>query len=167
MILTQTQAEYDDACMIYDKNKARLFLKSFDSIDHAFVFTFTTDNTTLNTFVHYSSESQGQVKYHQYSTSSSFLVSSYLNFKKSQQQLRNLQNDVKETSEKLRDKLMKKWLVNQCLNEDEGNKGQDSYELILSAASASTSAENADFVNSNNYDYDNKKNSNDQLLTKY
>ncbi len=62
---------------------------------------------------------------------------------------------------------MKKWLVNQCLNEDKGNKGQDSYELVLPVASASTSAENADFVNSNDYDYDNKKDSNDQLLTKY
>lgn len=167
MILAQTQAGYDGACMVYSRNKARLFLKSPDPTGHAFVSTFTTDGTTLNTFAHYSSESQGQVKYHQYPTSSSFLVSSYPDFKRSRRRLRNLQDDAKETSEKLRDELMEKWLVNQRLDEDEGDEGQESYELVLPAASASTPAENADFANSNGYDYDHGEDPNDQLLTEY
>jgi len=64
MTLAQTQAAYDDACMVYGKNKARSFLESLGPDGHAFIHAFTTDGTTLNNFVHYSSESQGQVKYH-------------------------------------------------------------------------------------------------------
>ncbi|KAJ8063261.1 hypothetical protein OCU04_008492 [Sclerotinia nivalis] len=105
MILAQTQAAYDGACMVYGRNEALSFLNSPDPTGHAFVSTFTTDGTTLNTFAHYSSESQGQLKYHQYPTSSSFLISSYEDFKTSRRWLRNLQDDAKETSEKLRDEL--------------------------------------------------------------
>jgi hypothetical protein len=64
MILAQTQAGYDGACMVYGRNKACSFLESPDPAGHAFVSTFTTDGTTLNIFDHYSSGSQGQVKYH-------------------------------------------------------------------------------------------------------
>ena len=112
MILAQVQAGYDGACMVYSRNEARLFLKSPDPADYAFVSTFTIDGTILNTFAHYSSESEGQVKYHQYPTSSSFLLLSYEDFKTGRQRLRNLQDDAKETSEKLRDELNKKWSAN-------------------------------------------------------
>jgi hypothetical protein len=112
MILAQTQAAYDGACMVYGRNEARSFLESPDSAGHAFVSTFTTDGTALNTFAHYSSESQGQTKYHQYPTSSSFLISSYEDFKTSRRQLRNLQDDAKVTSEKLRDELNEKLSAN-------------------------------------------------------
>ncbi|KAJ8063114.1 hypothetical protein OCU04_008356 [Sclerotinia nivalis] len=74
MILAQTQAGYDGACMVYGRNEARSFLESPDPAGHAFVSTFTTDGTTLNIFDHYLSESQGQIKYHQYPTSNSFLI---------------------------------------------------------------------------------------------
>jgi hypothetical protein len=56
MILAQTQAAYDGACMVYGRNEARSFLEEPDPADHAFVSTFTTDGTTVNTFAHYSSE---------------------------------------------------------------------------------------------------------------
>lgn len=112
MIVAQTQASYDGACMVYGRNRARSFLKSPDPAGHAFVSTFTTDGTTLNTFAYYSSESQGQVKYHQYPTSSSFLISSYKDFEKGRRRLRNLQDDAKEASEKLRDELIEKWSTN-------------------------------------------------------
>jgi hypothetical protein len=112
MILAQTQAAYDGACMVYGRNEALSFLNSPDPAGHAVISTFTTDGTTLNTFAHYSSESQGQIKYHQYPTSSSFLISSYEDFKTSRRRLRNLQDDAKETSEKLRDKLNEKWSAN-------------------------------------------------------
>jgi hypothetical protein len=69
MIQARTQAAYDGACMVYGRNEARSFLESPDPAGHAYVQTFTTDGTTLNTFAHYSSESQDQVKYHQYPTS--------------------------------------------------------------------------------------------------
>jgi hypothetical protein len=81
MILAQTQATYDGACMVYGRNKAREFLRRPDSLSYTYVHTFTTDGTTLNTFAHYLSESQGQVKYYQYLTSSSLLISSYEDFK--------------------------------------------------------------------------------------
>jgi hypothetical protein len=112
MIQAQAQAAYDGASMVYARNEACSFLGSPDPIDHAYIQTFTTDGTTLNTFVHYSSESQGQVKYHQYPTSSSFLMSSYEDFKESRRRLRNLQDDAKEYSENLRDKLNEKWSAN-------------------------------------------------------
>ncbi len=112
MIQAQTQAAYNGACMVYGRQKARLYLESPDPAGHAYVQTFTTDGTTLNTFVHYSSESQDQVKYHQYPTSSSFLISSYKDFKQSRQRLRNQQDDANEAAETLRDELNKKWLAN-------------------------------------------------------
>ncbi len=112
MILAQTQAGYDGACMVYGRNKARLFLESPDPIGHAFVSTFTTDGTTLNIFDHYSSKSQDQVKYHQYPISNSFLISTYEDFKKSRRRLRNLEDNAKEASEKLRNDLNEKWSAN-------------------------------------------------------
>jgi hypothetical protein len=112
MNFARNQAAYDGASMVYTRNEACSFLGSPDPIDYAYVQTFTTDGTTLNTFTHFSTESQGQVKYHQYPTSSSFLISSYTDFKKSRRRLMNLQDDAKETSERLRDKLNEKWLMN-------------------------------------------------------
>lgn len=46
---------------LYDlwQKRGTSFLKSLDPTGHAFVSTFTTDGTTLNTFAHYSSESRG------------------------------------------------------------------------------------------------------------
>jgi hypothetical protein len=113
MIEAQTQAAYDGACMVHGRNEARSFLQSPDPAGHAFVSTFTTDGTTLNTFGHYSSQSEGQVKYHQFPDSSSFLIASYEDFKKSRRRLRNLEDEAKETSEKLRDELIEKWSANQ------------------------------------------------------
>ena len=96
VILVQAQATYDGACMVYGRNKAHSFIGSPDPNGHAYVHTFTTDGTALNTFAHYSSESQGQVKYHQFPTSSSLLISSYEDFKESRQRLRNQQDDGEE-----------------------------------------------------------------------
>ena len=66
----------------------------------------------LNTFAHFSSETGGEAKYHQYPTSSSLLISSYEDFKKSRRRLRNLGDLAKQSSEKLRDKLNEKWSAN-------------------------------------------------------
>ena len=112
MVLAQTQAAYDGACMVYSRNKALSFLNNPDPAGYAHVQTFTTDGTNLNTFAHYSSESQGQVKYHQCPTSTSLLISSYEDFKTGRRRLRNLQDNAKETSEKLRDKLKERWSAN-------------------------------------------------------
>jgi hypothetical protein len=112
MIQARTQAAYDGACMVYGRNKARSFLNKPDPTGCAYVHTFTTDGTTLNTYAHYSFKSEGQVQYHQYPTSSSFLISSFEDFEKSRLRLRNLQDDAEETSKKLRDELNKEWLAN-------------------------------------------------------
>jgi hypothetical protein len=55
MIPAETQAAYDGACMVYGRNEARSFLNRSDSAGHAYVRTFTTDGTILNTYAHYSS----------------------------------------------------------------------------------------------------------------
>jgi hypothetical protein len=126
MISAQTQAACDGACMVYGRNKARSFLGSPDPDGHAFVFTFTTDGTSINTFAHYSSQTNGQVKYHQYPTSSSFLLSSYEDFKKGRRRLRNLQDDAKEASEMLRDELKRKWSASQQhMDEEDGDDDFD------------------------------------------
>jgi hypothetical protein len=150
MILAQTQAAYDGACMVYDRNEAHLFLERPDPTGHAFVSTFTTDGTTLNIFDHYSSESQDQVKYHQYPTCSSFLTSTFDDFKKSRRRLRNLEDDAKETSEKLRDELNKKWLANH-----------------RSPVSPRAPTETVDSIDGNSYEYEDGENPNNQLLAEY
>ena len=147
MNLARHQAAYDGASMVYARNEACSFLGSPDPVDHAYVQTFTTDGATLNTFTHFSTESQGQVKYHQYPTSSSFLISSYEDFKKSRRRLRNLQDVAKETSEKLRDKLNGKWLANH-----------------RSPVAPSVPAKTAD---STSFEYDNEEDPSSQLLTEY
>lgn len=124
MILAETQAAYDGACMVYGRNKARSFLNSPDSSEHAYVQTFTTDGTNLNTFAHYSHKSEGQLKYHQYPTSSSLIISSYEEFKKARRRLRNLQDVARETSEKLRDELKQNWSAKQ----KSINKEDDTHE---------------------------------------
>jgi hypothetical protein len=108
MIEAQTQAAYDDAYITYNREQARSFLENPDPDNHTFISTFTTDDITLNTFAHYSSESQNQVKYHQFPTSSSLLISSYEDFKKSRLRLKNKQNYAKEISEKLKNELNEK-----------------------------------------------------------
>ncbi|KAK0101219.1 hypothetical protein ONS95_012798 [Cadophora gregata] len=150
MILAQTQAAYDGACMVYGRNEARSYLESPDPPGYAFVSTFTTDGTTVNTFAHYSSETQGQVKYHQYPESSSLLISSYQDFKKSRRRLRNLQDDAKETSEKLRDELNEKWLANH-----------------RSSVGLSIPAETANATDCDSHDYDDDEDPNNQLLAEY
>jgi hypothetical protein len=149
MIQARTQAAYDGACIVYGRNEARSFLESPDPAGHAYVQTFTTDGTTLNTFAHYSSESQDQVKYHQYPTSSSFLISSYEDFKQSRRRLRNQQDDANETAETLRDELNEKWLANH-----------------RSPVAPSVPAETADPTDYNSYDYDDDD-PNNQLLAEY
>ncbi|APA15468.1 hypothetical protein sscle_15g102380 [Sclerotinia sclerotiorum 1980 UF-70] len=140
MILVQAQAAHDGACMVYGRNKALSFLDSPDPTGHAFVSTFTIDGTILNTFAHYSSESQGQLNYHQYPISSSLLISSYEDFKKSRRRLRNLQDDAKEISERLRD------------------------ELKATSVLAETDAAGTD---GNSYDDEDGENPNNQLLAEY
>jgi hypothetical protein len=150
MIQARTQAAYDGACMVYGRNKARSFLESPDPADHAYIQTFTIDGTTLNTFAHYSSSSQDQVKYHQYPTSSSFLISSYEDFKQSRRRLRNQQDDANETSVQLRNELNEKWSANH-----------------RSPVAPSVPAETADSTATNSYEYEDGEDPTNQLLAEY
>lgn len=107
----QAQAAYDGACLAYGRNKARLFLENPDPAGYAYVQTFTIDGTTLNTFAHYLARVEDRVEYYQYPTSSSFMSSSYEDFKRSRQRIRNLQDIAHEFSIQLRDELKEKWLA--------------------------------------------------------
>jgi hypothetical protein len=99
MILAQHQAAYDGASMVFARNKARSFLGSPDPTGHAFISTFTIDSATINTFSHHSSESQGQVNYHQFPTSTTPYLASHKDFKEGRRRLRNEQDDAKINSE--------------------------------------------------------------------
>lgn len=132
MILAQTQAAYDGACMVYSRNIASSFLESPNPDGHVYVYTFTTDGTLLNTYAYYSSQSPSQVKYHQYPTSTSLLRSSYEDFKTARRRLRNVQDVAKENSETLRDELNDKWSARQQYiyeedDEDEDDDNDDGY----------------------------------------
>ena len=146
MVLAQTQAAYNGACMAYARNKARSFLENPNPAGHAFVSTFTTNGTNLNTFANYSSETQPQVKYHHYPTSSSLLIATYEDHKKSRRRLRNLEDNAKEAAEKLRDELHEKWSANH-----------------RSPVALSVPAETADPTDYNSY---NEEDPNNQLLGK-
>lgn len=122
-IKAQTQAAYDGACMVYGRNKARSFSGCPDPAVHAYVHSFTTHGTTFKTFAHYSSQSQGQVTYHRYPTSSSLLRSRYEDFKTARRRLRNNQEVAKENSETLRDELIDKWSTHQQYIEDKDDEG--------------------------------------------
>ena len=56
---------------------------------------------------------------------SSLLISSFEDFKKSRQQLRNQQDDAKEIWEKLRDELNEKWSASQQHIYEEGDEDED------------------------------------------
>jgi hypothetical protein len=80
MVEAENQAAYNGAYMVYSRNKVRSFLERPNPPGYTFVSTFTTDGTTLHTFAHYSSD---QGLYHQYPTSSTLLIASYNDFRKS------------------------------------------------------------------------------------
>jgi hypothetical protein len=149
MVEAQTQAAYDGATLVYGRNKARTFLGRPDPAGHSFVSTFTTDGTTVNTFAHYSSEANGQIKYHQYPITSTLLTSSFENFKTGRRQLRNTQDRAKNAAYTLRDELIEKWSENH-----------------QSPISPSVPAKTADSTDCNSYDYDGED-PNSQLLTEY
>jgi hypothetical protein len=158
--------------MVYGRNQARSFVESPDPDGHAYVHTFTTDGTTLTTYAHYSSQSGGQVKYHQFPTSSSFLISSYEDFKTSRRRLRNEQDVAKETSEALRDELNDKWSASQQYIEEEDDEDDDNNNGIsLPPMSRGIQTKTAGPQNYDGYDCDDQDDGEDepsiQLLTEY
>lgn len=174
MTLAQTQAGYDGASMVYGRNKARSFLGSADSTDHAFVSSFTTDGTTVNSFAHYSTTSQNQTKYHQYSITSSFPTTSFEDFRKSRRQLRNQQDYAKENSETLRDELIDKWSTSQQYIKDEDEDDEDDYNddgYFPPPKSQGVQAKTADLKECDGYDFNEQGDGEDepssQLLTEY
>jgi hypothetical protein len=126
--LAQIQAAYDGASIVYARNEARLFLGSPDPIGSAHVITFTSNGTSINTFANYSLERRdGQIEYHQYPMTSTFITANHEDFTEGRRQLRNLQDYAKETSEKLRDELNEKWLALGLL--DTGDHDEDGFNL--------------------------------------
>ena len=167
MICAETQAAYDGACLVYGRNKARVYLGNPDPPGHAYVSSFTTDGTILNTYTHYSSQFESQVKYHQYPTSTSLLRSSYEDFKTARRRLRNEQDDAKENSEKLMDELNKKWSARQPYievggedNNDDDNRNDDGY--IPPPNFHDVLAKTADAKDYNGYDHYDEGNKKDE-----
>jgi hypothetical protein len=100
------QSAYDGAALVYARNQALSYVGEPDPPGHAEVATFTTNGTTINFFAHYAEASEeGMLEYHQYPTTSANLTNSYEDFKKGRKQLRNLQDDAKDSSYALRDQL--------------------------------------------------------------
>ncbi|KAK4033189.1 hypothetical protein C8A01DRAFT_40349 [Parachaetomium inaequale] len=77
---------------------------------HAEVATFTADGTNINFFAHCAATSEaGVLEYHQYPITSTNLTNSFEDFKKGRKQLRNLQDDARDLSYALRDRLKGHW----------------------------------------------------------
>jgi hypothetical protein len=178
MNLARHQAAYDGASMVFSRNEARLFLGSPDPDGYAYVHTFTTDGTMLNTFAHYSSQSGGQVKYHQYPTSTSLLRASHEDFNAARRRLRNLQDIAKENSEILRDELIDKWSAGQRYirdedeDDEEGEKDDNNDDGYFSPhMSQGIQTKTADPKYCNDYNSDDQEDEEDgpgsQLLTEY
>lgn len=178
MNLARHQAAYDGASMVCSRNEAWSFLGSPDPDGHAYIHTFATDGTVLNTFAHYSSQSGGQVKYHQYPTSASLLRASHEDFDTARRRLRNLQGIAKENSETLRDELINKWSVSQqCIadededdgEEEEENNNDDGYFSPHMSRGIQTKTADPKYCNSYNYgdQEDEEDGSGSQLLTEY
>jgi hypothetical protein len=111
--------------MVYGRDEACSYLGRSDPPNHAFVSSFTADGTTINSFAHYSTTSQNHTKYHQYPITSSFLTTSFKDYKKGRRQLRNQQDYAKENSETLRNELIDKRSASQQYIEDEDD--EDNY----------------------------------------
>jgi hypothetical protein len=106
MAEAKMQSAYDGAALVYARNQALSYVGEPDPPGHAEVATFTTNGTTINFFAHYAEASEeGMLEYHQYPTTSANLTNSYEDFKKGRKQLRNLQDDAKDSSYALRDQL--------------------------------------------------------------
>jgi len=135
------------------------------------VHTFTTDGTLLNTYAHYSSQSPGQVKYHQYPTSTSLLRSSYEDFKTARRRLRNVQDVAKENSETLRDELNDKWSACQqyIYEEHDEDKDDDNDDGHFSPPmSQGIQTKTADPKYCDGYDQEDEEDGpSNQLLTEY
>lgn len=104
------QSAYDGAALVYARNQALAYLGTPDAPGHAEIATFTSDGRKLNMFAHYASEEpDGTVQYHQYPVSSTDLTQSYETHKEGRRWLRNGQDDAKERSHDMRDRLKKHW----------------------------------------------------------
>jgi hypothetical protein len=108
------QSAYDGAALAYARNQALSYVGEPDPPGHAEVATFTTDGTTVKVFAHYADTSEdGMLEYHQYPITSTNLTNPYEDFKKGRKQLRNLQDDAKDSSYALRDQLKGHWKAHQ------------------------------------------------------
>ena len=104
-----SQAAYNGAALVYGRNQALAYMGTADPPGHTAVSTFTMDGTTVNFFSHYSGpseEEEGRTDYHQYPMASTNLCNSFNDFKRGWMQLRNLQDNAKDESYALRDRLV-------------------------------------------------------------
>ncbi|KAI1499859.1 hypothetical protein F5X99DRAFT_410647 [Biscogniauxia marginata] len=109
------QSAYDGAALVYERNQALEFLGEPDPPDHAAVSSFTTDGTTLNFFCHHSapSKDRDKIEYHQCLMTFTNLMNSFDGFEQGRKQLRNLQEDARDESYALRDRLQGHWKARQ------------------------------------------------------
>ncbi|KAK3336826.1 hypothetical protein B0T19DRAFT_52098 [Cercophora scortea] len=109
------QAAYDGAAMVYARAQALAYMGEEDPLGHAAATTFTIDGTYLNLYAHYAApaeDDEDALEYHQFPILSTYLTTSYEDFKKGRKQLRNAQDHAKAQSEQLRDQLKQHWKQN-------------------------------------------------------
>ena len=158
------QAAYDGASMVHARNEACTYLRTPDPADQASVHTFTTDGAILNTYAHFSTNESGQIKHQPYPTSSSFLTSSYSDFRRSRRRLRNLQDCAWKNSHKLRDDLLKEWSRRQNGSEDEeGEREQKEHYSNFSNLRDASSAP----ASYSKYDFTAEEDPSDQILAEF
>ena len=161
MSVARHQAAYNGALMAYARSEACTYLGDPDPVDHASIHTFTTDGTILNTYAHFLTDDGGQIRHHSYPTSSSFLTSTYDDFKRSRRRLRNLQDCAWRNSQELRNDLLNEWSRRQQINGIE--KGEYEQEVNSFTPSSSRAAPPPPKLY-DRHDCTNEENPNDQLL---
>ena len=122
MLQARIQSAYDGAALVYARNQALKYIGKPDPRGHATITTFTSDGTSVCFFAHYAdqSETDGKIKYHQYSLGTTSLTDSYDAWTKARRQLRNVQEDARNRSYDLRDQLVDYW------NAESGSAGETS-----------------------------------------
>jgi hypothetical protein len=104
------QSRYDGAALVYARGKALSYLGESDPPGHAKVTTFTTDGTNFNFYAHHATPAEdGTLEYHQFRYASANVVDSHQGHKDSRRGLRNQQDQAKEQSYDLRNRLKEHW----------------------------------------------------------
>lgn len=147
MEAARTQTAYNGAALVCGRNRALAYMDTADQPRHAAVTSFTMDGTHINFFAHYAvapEEEEGKTRYHQYLLAATKLFNSFDDFKRGLMQLRNLQENAKDESYALRDRLVEHWKQRQVTSRANDAPGSVAKKRKLSASAQPTAKDGHD-----------------------